>query len=370
MTKILNIIFIFLATTVNGQIDYKEYLKDFDLQKNIKKHLKFSTVYGAINGGTSISDVKTFSVTSGELQEGIVKTPYDYSVTFGIRKIARFGYENKANTFYDGTETSWSDNATVGKVQGFEYLFEVDYARQQGIDYINQHHFIRYSSDDDCVGELCMNEFAAKVEYLKDGFADIEYFELSERWRVKRDKNLAFSVGAAHRLSEPYGYDPLEEWMLDNGSLHYTHLAILEGYTVDVYANEYKDPDGNVVATSAEVWKEVVIPEVLASYSEKKRNKLKKQIQHSIIIGVDYYKYNKKTWLHAWGNLMPYHYDDGSEFSYFNYNEGDQWYDYSGGLIYGVKVSKHLGYFVEGKYNKYWNREWYDFKLGVNYTIF
>ena len=370
MTKILNIIFIFLATTVNGQIDYKEYLKDFDLQKNIKKHLKFSTVYGAINGGTSISDVKTFSVTSGELQEGIVKTPYDYSVTFGIRKIARFGYENKANTFYDGTETSWSDNATVGKVQGFEYLFEIDYARQQGIDYINQHHFIRYSSDDDCVGELCMNEFAAKVEYLKDGFADIEYFELSERWRVKRDKNLAFSVGAAHRLSEPYGYDPLEEWMLDNGSLHYTHLAILEGYTVDVYSNEYKDPDGNVVATSAEVWKEVVIPEVLASYSEKKRNELKKQIQHSIIIGVDYYKYNKKTWLHAWGNLMPYHYDDGSEFSYFNYNEGDQWYDYSGGLIYGVKVSKHLGYFVEGKYNKYWNREWYDFKLGINYVIF
>ena len=25
---------------------------------------------------------------------------------------------------------------------------------------------------------------------------------------------------------------------------------------------------------------------------------------------------------------------------------------------------------VEGKYNKYWNREWYDFKCGVNYVIF
>ena len=34
------------------------------------------------------------------------------------------------------------------------------------------------------------------------------------------------------------------------------------------------------------------------------------------------------------------------------------------------KVNKSLGYFVEGKYNKYWNREWYDFKLGLNYTIF
>ena len=28
------------------------------------------------------------------------------------------------------------------------------------------------------------------------------------------------------------------------------------------------------------------------------------------------------------------------------------------------------GTFLEGKYNKYWNREWYDFKLGINYTIF
>ena len=358
MRKSLLLLIFFISIGVNAQ----------DL--NLKKYFKFATFYGAVNGGTSISDVKTFSVSSGQLEEGINTTPYDYSATIGIRKIARFGYENKATNFYDGTENSWSDNATVGKVQGFEYLFELDYARQQGINYIDQHHFIRYSSDDDCVGKLCMNEFAAKVEYVKDGFADIEYFELSERWRTKKDKNLAFSIGAAHRLSEPYGYDPLAEWILDNGSLHYTYLAIEEGYTVDVYANEYKDPEGNIVATSSEVWKEVVIPQVLADYSEKKRNELNKQIQHSVIIGFDYYKYSKSSWLHAWGNLMPYHLDQGGEFSYHKYNGGDQWYDYSAGLIYGIKQSKHLGYFIEGKYNKYWNRTWYDFKFGVNYVIF
>ena len=44
--------------------------------------------------------------------------------------------------------------------------------------------------------------------------------------------------------------------------------------------------------------------------------------------------------------------------------------DYSGGIILGYKVNKHLGTFIEGKYNKYWNREWYDFKFGVNYVIF
>ena len=370
MKNILIILFTLLSFIAKGQFDYNVYLKNFDLKKTLKKHSKFATLYVAVNGGTSKFDVKTFQVTSGELQEGIIKTPYDYSVTLGVRKIARFGYENRANTFYDGTESNYTDAATVGKVKGFEYLFEVDYARQQGVGYIDQHHFIRYSSEDDCDGILCIDHFAAKVEYVKDGFADIEYFELSERYRVKKDKNLAFSIGAAHRLAEPYGYNPLDEWILENGNLHYTYLAIMEGYTIDVYANEYKDPDGNIVATSVEVWEENVIPQVLADYSQNKRDELKKQIQHSIIVGFDYYYYTKNKWLHAWGNILPYHYDNGDEFSFHKYNNDEQWYDYSGGLIYGVKINKHLGYFIEAKYNKYWNREWYDFKFGVNYVIF
>ena len=67
---------------------------------------------------------------------------------------------------------------------------------------------------------------------------------------------------------------------------------------------------------------------------------------------------------------MPYHYNDGGVYSYHNFNDEAQWYDYSGGLIFGLKATKHLGCFIEGKYNKYWNREWYDFKLGINYVIF
>ena len=371
MFKTLLLTFLMCISFIaKSQNDINSYIKNFSLEDNLKKHLKFSTVYGAVNGGTSISDVKTFSVTSGQLEEGLIETPYDYSITVGIRKIARFGYENRANTFYDGTESNYTDAATVGKVQGFEYLFEMDYARQQGIDYIDQHHFIRYSSDDNCDGPLCIDHFSAKAEYLKDGFADVEYFELSERYRIKKSADLAFSIGLAHRLAEPYGYDPLQEWILDNGNLHYTYLAIQEGYTIDVANSEYKDPSGKVVATSPEVWEENVIPQVISDYSERKRNELDNIIQHSIVVGFDYYKYSKKQWLHAWGNFLPYHYNDGNKFSYHNYIDNDQWYDYSAGLIYGIKINKHLGYFVEGKYNKYWNREWYDFKFGVNYIIF
>jgi len=190
---------------------------------DVKKLLKFSTFYAAVNGGTSLSDVDIFSVDNG-LSTQTISTPYDYNFTIGLRKIARFGYENKAQTFYDGTESNYSDAATVGKVKGVEYLFEIDYKRQEGVDYIDQHHFIRYSSDDGCPDALCINFFAFKVEYLQDGFADVEYFEASERYRHRKNKNLSFNVGAVHRLAEPYGYDPLDEWMLDNGNIHYTYI--------------------------------------------------------------------------------------------------------------------------------------------------
>tara|TARA_R110000787_G_C13388056_1_gene442387 strand:+ start:1 stop:1050 length:1050 start_codon:yes stop_codon:yes gene_type:complete len=321
------------------------------------KTFKFSTFYAAVNGGTSLSDLDRYSVTNG-LQIETEKTPYDYSVTLGIRKIARFGYENKAQTFYDGSENSWSDAATVGKRDGLEFLFEMDLRRQQGEDYLDQHHFLRYVAPD----------WITKIEYLQNGFADIEYFEASERYRYKVTNKLSFNIGAVQRIAEPYGYDPLEEWLLSNGNLHYTYLAIEEGYNVDVYASEYSDPSGNIVATSSEVWKEVAIPVMLAEYTERKRNELQRQWTHSLVLGADYYFYKKDKWLHLWTNVMPYHYDEGNEYSYHKY-EGKQWIDFSTGAIIGYKLNKSLGCFVEGKYNKYWNREWYDFRFGINYII-
>ena len=340
-----------------------------------KKITKFSTIYGAVNGGNSLSDVDVYSVTNG-LETQTVATPYDYSVILGVRKIARMGYEPK-EAFKNGQENSFSDASTVGKVKGFEYLFELSYVRQEGEDYANQHHFLRYIDD----------TYILKGEYLEDGFADIKYFETSQRYRHKIENldnitflpkelkkgKFSFNIGAAQRIAEPYGYNPLEEWVLDNGNLHYTFLALEEGYSVDftnIEGIQYLDPSGNVVATSTEIWEAVVIPTVLSDYSEKKRNELKNTIQHSLILGFDYYLYTKKLWLHSWGNLMPYHYDQGDEFSYHKYNGGEQWYDYSGGLIFGYKLDKHLGVFVEGKYNKYWNREWHDFSFGINYIIF
>ena len=54
----------------------KTFLKD-DL-------FKFATFYGAINGGNSISDLEVYSITNG-LETNTIETPFDYSITFGVR---------------------------------------------------------------------------------------------------------------------------------------------------------------------------------------------------------------------------------------------------------------------------------------------
>ena len=39
--------------------------------------------------------------------------------------------------------------------------------------------------DNQCTDPICVKNFTAKIEYLEDGFADIKYFEASERYRHK-----------------------------------------------------------------------------------------------------------------------------------------------------------------------------------------
>ena len=332
-----------------------------DWKPKLKKVFKFATFYVSVNGGNSISDIDIYSVTNG-LETQTIKTPFDYSLTFGIRKIARLGYENRANTFYNGTEKSFSDNATIGKIKGFEFLFELDYTRQQGINFLNQQHFLRYVAD----------KWIAKVEYVQDGFADIEYFEASQRYRYKIGRKLSFNIGTVQRLSEPYGFNPLEEWILSNGNLHYTQLALQEGYTIEFDGQggeTYYNPSGGLVAENTQIWEGVVIPQVLADYTEKKRNALDQTLQHSLVVGFDFYHFTDNFWVHSWGNLIPYHYNNKDEYSYHTYN-GGQWLDYSGGLIFGYRFNKSLGIFLEGKYNKYWNRNWHDFSFGLNYVIY
>ena len=158
---------------------------------------------------------------------------------------------------------------------------------------MDQQHFLRYVAD----------KWIVKTEYVQQGFADIKYFESSQRYRHKIGKKFSWNVGIVQRISEPYGYNPLEEFMLSNGSLHYTALALQEGYNVEFLDNgevNYLDPDGNVVADNDIIWEENIVPQVLADYVKRKKSEIPQQWNHSLVVGYDFYHYTKTFWLHSW----------------------------------------------------------------------
>ena len=75
MVKKLIDLLLFISNLAYAQVD---------IQSILKKNLKFSTFYAAVNGGTSLSDVDVFSVNNG-LSTQTIATPYDYNFTIGLR---------------------------------------------------------------------------------------------------------------------------------------------------------------------------------------------------------------------------------------------------------------------------------------------
>ena len=320
-----------------------------------KQQLKFATFYTAVTGNNSLADVSVYSLTQPSLTEENISTPFDYTLAFGVRKIARLDYENRKNVFYNGTESSVSDAATVGNVEGLEYLFEFDYKRQQGSKFVDQQHFLRYVHD----------HWIVKVEYVQDGFADLRYFEASQRYRYNIAKEFSLNLGLVQRFSEPYGFNPLDGLQ---SSEALTLLINEVGYNTD-FTGIWTNPNGDIIASTDEEFKLVEAPGALSEYVNQERALLPYQWNHSLVLGYDYYHYTKSFWLHSWGSILPLHVSAKNEYSYTNFVDGNTWFDYTGGLILGWQVNKQLGLFSQGKYHKYWNRAWHDFSVGFNYRI-
>ena len=349
MKKLITLI-LTLACFIPAQAQLLEQSSEF-----FQKQLKFATFYTAVTGNNSLADISLYSInpSTGILEEEIIETPFDYTLAFGVRKIARLDYENRKNVFYNGTETSVSDAATVGNVEGLEYLFEFDYKRQQGNKFVDQQHFLRYVHD----------HWIIKTEYVQDGFADLKYFEASQRYRYNVGKKFSLNAGLVQRFSEPYGFDPLDGL----SGADFTLIALDQGYTTNFDGEWYID--GNTIAENSDVWNLVALPEILNEYADQERSQLSNQWNHSLVLGYDYYHYTKKFWFHSWASVLPLHVSTQNEYSYSNFIDGNTWFDYTGGLILGWQANKRLGLFSEGKYHKYWNRVWHDFSVGFNYRI-
>ena len=318
--------------------------------------------------------------------------PNDYRLGFGIRKLARFGYENKPN-FYDGTENNIALSAPTAAVQGLEYLFHYEKERQRGDEFENSRYFIRHTGKYHII----------KAEQRQAGNVGFKYQSAEARLRLPIGNKFSISAGAIYRTHEQaFGYNPIEIWLNETQTIngqeypanYWYELGFLYGYD-DIFFTEedelgnersdwyWIDPAGNRVADSDLEFRNTVFGDLMLRYNNEQWDLLNDFGEIAPIVGFDFYHYQNNFWLHAYGNLiLPHHkYLKGDvDFSYLNRNnwgkgglkedaELEQWQDIQGGVMFGWKIWKTLGLFAEAEYVKFWDREIFNTSFGINITL-
>ena len=370
-----------------------------NLFKSIYKDLfQYSTIYIAGDIQNPKEQPKDYFVRtnpSGNLYEppvvvdGTDVYDFDYRYGFGIRKLARFDYEFKSSHYYDGTESNVGLAASNSPIKGLEYVFHTEKERSRDEVFKNHRYFLKHS------GKYHM----VKVESRKQGKINFNYKSAEVRAKLPMGDKFSFNAGVIYRTHErPYGYNPIEIWLNEtdeNGwpinywyQLGYNYGFTDQWVTIDIDGEEiydyyWYDPQGNVVAYTDLQFRDTVFENLINRYNNEQWDLLDPFGVLSPVVGFDFYHYKNNFWLHAYGSyLLPYHrYVKGDEdFSYLNRNNWglgglrqdsdlEQWEDYQAGVVFGWKLSKSIGVFVEGEYTKFWDSKIYNSSVGLNITL-
>jgi len=235
----------------------------------VKNIFKYSTIYVAYSQTNSIQAPQTFIVTQdNNLIETTKKHPADMMVTYGVRKLAFFQYEDR-NKFYDGSEKNQSVKSNIGAYKGLEYLYEMSRGRQQGREFDNQEVFVRYLA----------KYWLVKGEYQKNELIDIDYKSAEVRFRLPIGKKLSISIGSIYRTYEKaYGFLPIMDYLNDNywWTLAYNYAGhtdqlyqMINPFTQEVMGYDYQwfNQEGNLIAASDADYRNGVFQNVVNRYN-------------------------------------------------------------------------------------------------------
>ena len=327
-------------------------------QAQIENFFKYSTFYSSATVGSPFIEREDYIAIDKGYEDVTTIHPYDYNVTFGLRKIARMDYEYKVKTWYYGTEKAVADNVLIGNAVGWEYLANFSFVRQRGEKFINQNYWLRYLGD----------KSVTKVQYVDNQRVDLRYNSIDTRFRISKG-NWDFTAGLAFRMHDPYGINPIEDFWTP-GESTFNQLAGDFGYSTQYVQGQWHwFNEGQLIATSNDEFFKHYFGDAVASFNERELENLGIQREVSVVFGTAYYKYTEKFWLHAWANVLPYHY--GVDKYSFEYDQEElEWMEWDTGLVFGLRINKHFGIFIEGTHQRFWMKPLYEFKFGFNYLIF
>ena len=362
MNKLLSLL---LTTTILFANEGGNYFVD--------NFLKYSTFYASVslNAPFEVQSKWEVDVDNGTFVETTKENELEYNLSLGVRKLARFKYQAKGKKFYDGSEEELSDVATIGAVSGWEYLVKYSTLRSFGEEFVDTESWVRYLGDN----------YVVKGGYTNFGRQGLEFGQVDLRWRKPVGTNWNVTLGGSLRGHPAYGLFPFNDWLAGSQGQWWT-LAYEYGYSdeywfEDLNQNGIQDPNefgsyewfdenGQLIAETDDEFYEYYYGDIINLYNEEEIDKLGYQWESSLVLGVDYYLYDKQYWIHGWASIIPI--SKGLTDYAFIYETGD--IDFDIGLVAGYKFNRNIGVFGEGRYLKYFGINAYELKAGINVTIF
>jgi hypothetical protein len=359
MKQIITILFILFSINIQGQ-----FFKDI---------FKYSTIYSSYTETSPLfTDNEYFVTQAGELVNVTPEQSNDFMMSVGLRKIARYDYEIRQNKFYDGSEQNSGLKSNIGAVKGLEYLFQYTKGRQQNREFESHKHFIRYIA----------KYWSSKLEWQENGLINLDFKSADVRFRLPLGKKFSFSLGVVARSHKPYGYNPIDDYLMDNDwwdlaydygyQDHYYGIDSNNDGQLDNYDWWWSNEDGDRIADTDLDFRRNDYFNIVNDFNKTELDAIGDLATLSAVVGVDYYIYkNDKFWLHSWGNIMPIHkHIKGNEdFSYENHYGSDDWIDYNYGIMFGWSLSKKIGIFTEYENTKMWDKDLKYIKAGINFRL-
>ncbi len=319
---------------------------------------KYSTFYTSMSMNTSMVEREDYMSINKGYEDVTQINDFDYSLTFGVRKVARYDYEYKVKTWYYGDEKAVSDNVAIGNAKGWEYLANYSFIRNRAEKFTEQNFWLRY------LGLSCVT----KVQYKDNQRVDLKYTSLDTRYRMTFGK-LDITAGLCFRTHPAYGFLPIRDFWTP-GESSFTQLANNFGYSSQFVNGSWHWFQGDqLLATSNDEFYKHYFGNAIADFNEIELDKLGTQHELSAVVGLAYYTYTPKFWIHTWVNVLPYHYGL-SDYSFEYQDELINNLDWDSGVVLGLRINKHLGVFVEGLHQRYWQKEVFECKFGFNYLMF
>ena len=319
------------------------------------KFFQYATFYSSVSVSSSMIEDQDYIAVNKGYEETTQISPFDFSATFGVRKIARFDFEVKKQTWYIGNESTISDYTTISKFNGWEYLFNYSFIRNRGEDFTNFDFWIRYMGD----------KLITKAQIKNDDMRDLGFSSLDLRYRINSG-GLDFSMGVVGRYHRPYSLNPIEDFWV-NGENAFQELAEDFGYSTQFVQGQWHwFNDDELIATSNDEFFKHYFGSAIAEYNENYIDGIGNVGELSAVLGVSYYYYNNDYWLLTWANMLPLHYG----LNQYSHEYTNSSIDVDLGLVAGWRVTKNLGFFVEGTFMRFWEKDIYECKFGFNYLIF